>query len=315
MHRESQFKMAARAFVVLIQIVSLVYIVNVIRQNNAEFSSLNLSIASIFFPLFISFVILVVANFASMFGYSILLGAIATDPPMWHDVAIMHGRTVLAKYLPGNIFQFVGRQLVGKEKGWSQFSLAAATLLEILLIVSSASAFTLVFGSMATITYFSWLPEEFSDIFLVVGFFGPLLLILLYGKVNLPFVKKYNLPSRVVFEITKLFAAGLSYFSFILLSGGVFVYLRIAQFDSINLHTAAAFAAAFGLSFLVGFVTPGAPGGLGVREALLVLFLSSISTPATVAATALMHRISAIAAEIFFALIMVPILKKRRTPV
>ena len=44
-------------------------------------------------------------------------------------------------------------------------------------------------------------------------------------------------------------------------------------------------------AWLVGFVTPGAPGGLGIREAMLSLFLGSLADPGLIAAAVLLNRI------------------------
>ena len=61
-------------------------------------------------------------------------------------------------------------------------------------------------------------------------------------------------------------------------------------------------AVAFLTAWLAGFVVPGAPGGLGVREAILVAFLSAHLPTADVLAFALASRLVTTLGEIVFAL-------------
>ena len=51
----------------------------------------------------------------------------------------VYGRSQIAKYLPGNCFHFVGRQVLGRALGHSQSALALASLLETALLVALAA--------------------------------------------------------------------------------------------------------------------------------------------------------------------------------
>lgn len=76
-----------------------------------------------------------------------------------------------------------------------------------------------------------------------------------------------------------------------LLNGAGLMLLALPLLDS----TSGLFlplTAAFALSWVIGFVVPGAPGGLGVREAALVLLLEGVLPRETVLAIALMSRLS-----------------------
>jgi len=50
--------------------------------------------------------------------------------------------------------------------------------------------------------------------------------------------------------------------------------------------------AAFALAWVVGFVTPGAPGGLGVREGLMLLMLAPVYTAASAGVLVIALRIA-----------------------
>ena len=55
----------------------------------------------------------------------------------------VYGRTQIAKYLPGNCFHFVGRQVLGRALGHSQAALALASLLEAALLTAVAAGLAL----------------------------------------------------------------------------------------------------------------------------------------------------------------------------
>ena len=59
----------------------------------------------------------------------------------------IYGRTQIAKYLPGNLFHFAGRQWLGRGLGHTQTTLALASVAETVLLVAVASALALPLAS------------------------------------------------------------------------------------------------------------------------------------------------------------------------
>jgi hypothetical protein len=72
---------------------------------------------------------------------------------------------------------------------------------------------------------------------------------------------------------------------------------------------------AYALSWMVGFLVPGAPGGLGVREATLVVLLDGLYPEDAVLAIALVSRLSMIAADILIFLAGLVLLRMPTRPV
>lgn len=62
----------------------------------------------------------------------------------------------IAKYLPGNIVHFAGRNLYGKELGMSQSAMLISTLIEISLLIIAAIVLSIIFSiqSVRTILLF-----------------------------------------------------------------------------------------------------------------------------------------------------------------
>ena len=57
---------------------------------------------------------------------------------------------------------------------------------------------------------------------------------------------------------------------------------------------------AFSMAWVCGFVIPGAPGGIGVREAVLTVLLESVMDGPVLAVILIVHRITGIAGDFIF---------------
>ncbi len=164
-------------------------------------------------------------------------------------------RTAVAKYLPGNVLQYVGRQFYAGALGVPQKRLALATGAEVAFSVSAAAA-------IATLA-------DWRFAFLAAA---PLA-ILLVPKLR-PALKAYP----------ACFAAiALNTASFIVPA----VIFGVGDWASL--------IPAYAIAFVAGLVTPGAPGGLGVREAALIAITGN--APVIIAA-ALVQRFGNILGEL-----------------
>jgi uncharacterized membrane protein YbhN (UPF0104 family) len=57
-------------------------------------------------------------------------------------------------------------------------------------------------------------------------------------------------------------------------------------------------ACIFFMSWLIGFLTPGASGGLGIREAIMIVFLGSIINSEILISSTIFYRLICIAGDI-----------------
>ena len=71
-------------------------------------------------------------------------------------------------------------------------------------------------------------------------------------------------------------------------------------FLSIKLIIAAKLIVIFSLAWVAGFIIPGAPGGIGVREVVLIFFLSPIIGEPEGIAVAIALRFVTLLGDIFF---------------
>jgi glycosyltransferase 2 family protein len=212
--------------------------------------------------------------------------------PTARELVRVYGVSSIAKYLPGNVFHFAARQIVGARLGLSHAAMARATAIEALLSVAMALgvALAVTIGSA-------------SEAVLRPGRSVATLLVLVLALVTVSLLlvsRRLSVGIRMeaVKARTVLFA-GLCSAAFFAISAIIAVatdtFLRPAAAPS------AAIGAAYLVAWTVGYVVPGAPGGLGVREATLLGLLASTTAAPGVLALALATRFITTLGDALFA--------------
>jgi hypothetical protein len=196
----------------------------------------------------------------------------------------------LARYLPGNVGQHIARGGMLAARGFSMTAIVPALFLEAILSVMAACA---VAG--AALAFFP------SDGLLPVGWEG-LVGILALGVLVLCAIRFWpriaprisrRFPTMAQAPLISAAAAarciGVYAFNYVFVGLGLYLIARVVSPDA---GSPGMFIGAFALSWIVGFLAPGLPAGLGVREGVLVALLEpALGTPAAVTLAAL-HRLS-----------------------
>jgi glycosyltransferase 2 family protein len=267
-------------------IAGIVFIVLKFKEYDLkiDFSSLSPSTWLIIFSM-------VLVYFSSCFllafaWHNILLYLNLRVQPAWSIRT--YGISQLAKYIPGNIFQFASRQAIGVSEGLPGIPLAKSIFWELLLIASSGVLFGVLILPMV------W--RQVSQILSIALFLasGCAYFFIMYKKVN-----------RWI---------GLSvgyYLAFLCISGCIF--LVIARTISVDLlndpRIFLIIGGAYVFAWLVGLITPGAPAGAGVREAVIFLLLFQVLSQQDLLLAIILTRVVTILGDVFFylfALVMKP---------
>jgi glycosyltransferase 2 family protein len=207
----------------------------------------------------------------------------------------VYGRTQIAKYLPGNVFHLVGRQVMGRRLGHSQTRLAIASLLEVVLLVLVAGVLSLPIVWRELDPGLLWLGALAAP---VVA-----LLALRWARWHDPALRELAQDAARSCPRTPLRllgAAGL-YALFFLVVAAIYWLLALSVSDadrpSIDLAGAVSVVA---LAWLAGFATPGSSAGIGVREAVLIAALDgTLGAPAS-GLIALALRLVTIGGDVVF---------------
>lgn len=181
-----------------------------------------------------------------------------------------HTSAQLAKYVPGNVFHFLGRHMIHRTAGADHKRLALAALLEnlvLLLAALSVAAVCLLLGGA---------EGSYRNMALIAG--AGLIVALLAIVIGVR-AKRWPLAPLL---------AGLS-------AALIFFAIMAGIVTAIALLLGAGLAWEVGGSgvaaWVAGFVTPGSPGGLGVREAAMVLLGGHAAKPDLLLMTALLFRV------------------------
>ena len=198
------------------------------------------------------------------------------------DAVRIYGMSQLAKYVPGNLFHLVGRQALGLAHGVPGRALAQSAGWEMLSLATGASLFS---AWLLQLVWPVW-QLEFGAVLFFAG-----LVAFATGASH--------------FGSAQLARAFLWHVLFLSATGGMFVATFAALSEqTVPLYSLPVLGAAYVLAWLVGLVTPGAPAGLGVREAALVLMLEggAFAPAGLLLAVLVMRCVTVVGDLIFFGL-------------
>ncbi len=215
----------------------------------------------------------------------------------------------LYKYLPGNVFHYVARNQLALNEDVSQADVAFVSVIEAIFLVISSFSCTVILSFNYTVEWFNKNGFPILPIIIVaVGFIAIIVCCLIFKDKLLNYVLKYK---RIVTQKNAIS------FSLCIL-GNIFVLVSMALLYVMLLHNMGIsipvsqypkFIGLFSLSWLLGFITPGAPGGMGVREAVMSFFFLDFMPIEIIITSALLFRVICILSEIF-AYIISAVLKK-----
>lgn len=210
-----------------------------------------------------------------------------------------YGVSSIAKYVPGNVFHFVGRQWMARKQPAAQSQLLVASAIEVILhlvaalivasvlILASRGAFSpevsssakLLAGGLVALTLIVALPTSSSWLSELLG------IVTGSREVRMPGISTIATVGAMCgffFAAMAAIAAGCCQLIQPLNGQGAFI------------------GASFLVAFVTGYLVPGAPGGMGVREAAL-LGLLGVVMPQTIALSlALLIRFVTLVGDLVF---------------
>ena len=202
-------------------------------------------------------------------------------------------RSQFAKYIPGNVAQHVSRVYLAGVCGVPLMTAAATVTVETVFVfsVGIAIVLALTFGGVidrrgGPLDQNAWLLLLLGLIALAVPFLLPPLLRgtlrrLLRNRVQA--VPTFRLPLRGTAACLAIYAL-----NFVSLALVVNLVRAAAGVSAPSVFQVGACAI---VAWLAGFITPGSPAGIGVRDTVMALSLSSLMPAADAGAVAVMHRL------------------------
>jgi glycosyltransferase 2 family protein len=193
----------------------------------------------------------------------------------------------MAKYVPGNVFQFVGRQVLGSSAGFENGPLLKSTFLELMLLAGAGGLFVPLIVPLAGSAW----KAVGIPVFAVPWWLG---------CVGFVIAAALGLWALKRFGGSLIFLAGACYLTFVALSGVIFAGCYALAGGSIEISGIPPLIGAYVVAWLVGFLTPGAPAGLGMREAVLLLLLSRGEDEPTILLAVVLGRMVTVLGDLGF---------------
>jgi len=271
-----------------------------------------------FLPLIVSLVLLVVARGFAVEAWRRILISLGNNFDFGFGARVWF-MSNLTRYIPGNIWQVATMMVMVQERGVSKtnallsqvvytaLALAMAGLLGVMFVFVRPEIFNgLLPGSIA-----AYAPIVFAIAFaaLVVVFALPITNRLIVAVTARVMRREINAP-------TPTFARGLvpPLFSLVMwLMNGVAFYLFINSITPLTLAQLPAFIAMNAGAYWIGYVSFLTPSGLGVREGVLALMLSTFFPTPVAVALSLATRLWTTAGELF-GVVLVWIVPSRGKP-
>lgn len=180
-------------------------------------------------------------------------------------------RANIMKYIPGNIFQYIGRgEIISEDNDLNVVNVTASVLIEsFTLLVAS-----LLLGLCGTRDYMVSLFSEHRILFLIILLCVTAVLVILIrfrtGIVDWMRLKGIVFSKKLV--LNTLLSIGFYFLTF-LIQAAFQIRIMYVLYDRFDVKMLFLVGGAFSVSWLAGYITPGASGGIGVREALFCLML------------------------------------------
>ncbi len=209
----------------------------------------------------------------------------------YRDCFRMYNLTQLGKYIPGSVWQFLGRIALYRERGLSNKTIKDTLLLETFWVVFSAFVIglllVLIMQRALIGSLLGQLPEPLTHPTTLIGMSLILLsLLILWRKPLWAYARAYRFDREILFVVVLIWLClGFSFW---------ITLLPILTTQPSFLYIVGLYA----LSYAIGFVIPFAPAGIGIREAVLVTGLLPFLDAGTAVVLATINRVFYIVAEI-----------------
>ncbi len=193
-----------------------------------------------------------------------------------------YGMSQLAKYTPGNIFHLAGRQAISIAAGLPAWPVAKSIGWELAIIASTALPFALLAAPL------KWPAIGPSSA--VAAFAGALVI----AVWTITTTWSRQVARAVSLHAVFLFAAGLIFCALLAIAS------EHATVDALRTGFWLPVCGAYVVAWLAGLVTPGAPAGVGVREAVLYWLMHGIVGQADLVTAIVLGRMVTVTGDLIF---------------
>jgi hypothetical protein len=258
--------------------IAIIFFVSFASKHASVLSLLKwnfMSYASFGFGIFLS----IVTIFFGGYAWYLLL-RFTGQPSRLGKVLAIFSIAQFAKYIPGNIAHHIGRVALAKAYGFKVPIVIFTMVVEaawLILAASTLSILSLIAARQVLFKYMPSIPSLWQIMLLIIA----AAMIPLIGYWTLNYWRPHFI--QKLFGVEKIESPNMPILvvCFLLYSANLFLNGLIMVILSQNLFGVEGsqiwlLSGIFAIAWVAGFLTPGSPAGLGVREAIIVASLSLI---------------------------------------
>lgn len=214
----------------------------------------------------------------------------------WKQSQVVYAISQLGKYLPGNVGHHIGRVVMAKKIGIPVSITLNAMLVEMLWGTGIGGGLALLSLVFFVDNQMPALHLQFTPMQLGLG----VVLLLSMPWLGVGFLNRYSprlvkrLAGRDVIAAPKLSTALVVALMFILcfVVMGLILKLQAKWLFGVNEGSVFELMCLFSIAWLAGYLVPGAPAGLGVREAMMLLLMTPLLGAGTAVGLSMTLRVT-----------------------
>ena len=207
------------------------------------------------------------------------------------------------KYIPGGVMYVAGRNRLAVEVDeLTHGKVVLSTILEGVGMVIGVVVVAVIFAFDYSVTYISQMDILPTIILIVVAILIIVGIVLFFlrhkirGKIkdgiknltaNMETINFSVIAKRVGFSIMLMFLYSVTFLLTLMILG-----------QEVDFQLGFAIIGLYLLAWLAGFITPGAPSGLGIREAVMMMFLGDFVSVTILTAAMIMHRVLTVLGDV-----------------
>ena len=183
----------------------------------------------------------------------------------------LHMSSVLAKYIPGGIWNIVGKAYLCTQKGVEKSATTASIILEyVFQIISSGLFFLFLLPLLLKEVFTPWMAALLVAAIIIACLllpWGAKLGIKILGKVFKEDMSAVSVKTSYIYQM-------LLQYVFVWLFTGIGLVVMSYSFLRVSMLQGVSLILAYPVSWVTGFLSP-SPNGMGVREGMLQILLSA----------------------------------------
>ena len=271
-------------------VLSLVFIVVVVLKFDIDFTIIIKP--KVLIGILICSIILASSVVFNSIAWSKLLNVFTHQKLILREVIDVYSKANLGKYLPGNIMHYVSRNVYGSKYGISQKDMVYATVMEVALKVVSAGIISLLFLNKRISSILEQIQVDLSiSISFVVT--GIAIIVIMIGGIVFWRFRSIGLRS-----LKPIGCSMILYSVIFLINAGVFIAATNFISNTVTGDVLLYATGIYIIAWLIGYLAPGAPGGIGIKEGIMILLLSNIYSLEVITLVSVIVRIITVIADI-----------------